>query len=65
MLLVTNLYHTRRAAGLFRAIAPDLTFIVVAAPDRYFTSAGWWHDREARKTFLVEWLKTVAGWFKI
>jgi uncharacterized SAM-binding protein YcdF (DUF218 family) len=65
VLLVTNLYHTRRAGGLFRAIAPDVTFIVVAAPDRYFTREGWWHDREARKTFLVEWLKTVAGWFKI
>ncbi|HEY4362560.1 MAG TPA: YdcF family protein [Bryobacteraceae bacterium] len=65
VLLVTSLYHTRRAGNLFRAIAPDITFVVVAAPDRYFTPNGWWHDREARKIFLNEWLKTVAGWFNI
>jgi uncharacterized SAM-binding protein YcdF (DUF218 family) len=65
VLLVTSLFHTRRAGKLFRATAPDLTFIVVAAPDQYFTRDGWWHDREARKTFLTEWLKTVAGWFRI
>ena len=65
VLLVTSLYHTRRAGNLFRTIAPGITFIVVAAPDRYFTPNGWWHDREARKTFLNEWMKTVAGWFHI
>jgi uncharacterized SAM-binding protein YcdF (DUF218 family) len=65
VLLVTSLYHTRRAGGLLRAAAPDLTFIVVAAPDENFTPDGWWHNREARKTFLLEWLKTAAGWFNI
>jgi hypothetical protein len=55
----------RTAGALFGAAAPDLTFIVVAAPDRYLTRDGWWRDREGRKTFLTEWLKTVAGWFKI
>ena len=54
----------RTAGALFGAAAPDLTFIVVAAPDRYLTRDGWWRDREGRKTFLTEWLKTVAGWFK-
>jgi uncharacterized SAM-binding protein YcdF (DUF218 family) len=63
VLLVTSLYHTRRAGGLFRSIAPEMTFIVVASPDEFFTKDGWWRDREARKTFLYEWLKTIAGWF--
>lgn len=63
VLLVTSLYHTRRAGGMFRATAPDLTFIVVSAPDVYFTPDGWWHNREARKIFLYEWMKTIAGWF--
>ena len=65
VLLVTSLYHTRRAGGLFRAAAPDLTFIVVAAPDEFFTPEGWWRNREASKTFLMEWVKTVATWFKL
>ena len=63
VLLVTSLYHTRRAGGMFRAVAPDLTFVVVSAPDVYFTPDGWWHNREARKTFLYEWMKTIASWF--
>jgi uncharacterized SAM-binding protein YcdF (DUF218 family) len=65
VLLVTSLYHTRRAGGLFRAAAPDLTFIVVSATDEHFTPDGWWRDREARKTFVIEWLKTGATWFGI
>ena len=60
VLLVTSVYHTRRAGADFRAAAPDLTFFVVSAPDKYFTAGGWWHNREARKTFLFEWLKTGA-----
>jgi hypothetical protein len=46
-----------------RSAAPDLTFIVVAAPDKYFTRDGWWRDREGQKTFVYEWMKTIAGWF--
>jgi uncharacterized SAM-binding protein YcdF (DUF218 family) len=65
VLLVTSNYHTRRTGRIFRAAAPDIGFIVVGAPDEHFTTNGWWHDREAQKTFLIEWLKTVAGWFKI
>ncbi len=65
VLLVTSLFHTRRAGGLFRAAAPDLTFIVVAAPDEHFTKDGWWHDREARKIFALEWAKTGASWLKL
>ena len=63
--LVTSDYHTRRAAKIFRAAAPDLTFIVVAAPDEYFSASGWWRNREGQKTFLYEWEKTIAGWFRI
>ena len=65
ILLVTSLFHTRRAGGDFRAAAPDLTFIVVASRDENFTKNGWWHNREARKTFLLEWMKTGANWFNL
>ena len=62
VLLVTSDFHTRRAGKIFRRVGPDLTFYVVAAPDSYFTPNGWWHDREGRKTFVIEWMKTVAEW---
>lgn len=59
-LLVTSNFHTARAGRLFRAHAPDLEVHVVAAPDEYFTPDGWWRNRESRKTFLIEWEKTLA-----
>jgi uncharacterized SAM-binding protein YcdF (DUF218 family) len=65
VILVTSDYHTRRAGNLFRAAAPDIAFVVVAAPDLHFTPRGWWRDREGRKTFLLEWMKTIAGWMHI
>ncbi len=63
VLLVTSNFHTRRAGKLFRAAAPDIEFNVVGAPDEHFRVDDWWRDREAQKTFLYEWLKTIAGWF--
>jgi uncharacterized SAM-binding protein YcdF (DUF218 family) len=61
-LLVTSDFHTARAARIFsHAAAPDPDMRVVAAPDEYFRADGWWHNREGRKTFVVEWLKTVAN----
>jgi len=60
-LLVTSDFHTARAARIYRAAAPDLDMRVVAAPDEYFRADSWWHNREGRKIFLVEWLKTVAN----
>jgi uncharacterized SAM-binding protein YcdF (DUF218 family) len=62
ILLVTSDYHTRRAGRIYRKAAPDLEFHVVAAPDKYFTPDGWWKNREARKIFVIEWMKTVAEW---
>ena len=61
--LVTSNFHTRRAAKIFRSQAPDIDVHTVAAPDRYFTPNGWWKEREGRKTFLMEWMKTVGSWF--
>jgi uncharacterized SAM-binding protein YcdF (DUF218 family) len=60
-LLVTSDYHTARAARIYRTAAPDMEMRVVAAPDDYFSANGWWHNREGRKIFLIEWLKTGAN----
>jgi len=62
VLLVTSNFHTRRAGKIFRRTAPDIDFIVVAAPDEFFQPDNWWHNREASKTFVYEWMKTVAEW---
>jgi uncharacterized SAM-binding protein YcdF (DUF218 family) len=62
VLLVTSNYHTRRSGRIFHRAAPDLDVFVVSAPDEFFKPNSWWHDRESRKIFLLEWMKTVAEW---
>ena len=65
VLLVTSDYHTRRAAKIFRTAAPDLQFVVVAAPDTYFSARGWWHNRQGEKIAFNEWVKTLNEPFGI
>jgi uncharacterized SAM-binding protein YcdF (DUF218 family) len=62
LLLVTSDYHTRRAGRAFRAAGGDLSILVVAAPDRFFTAGGWWKTREGRKCVVLEAAKTMADW---
>lgn len=63
VLLVTSDFHTRRAGKSFRAAMPDIAFDVVGSSDAHFTPRGWWKDREGRKTFAIEWMKTASEWF--
>lgn len=65
ILVVTSDYHTRRAGKIFHRLAPDLTIIMVAAPDQNFSADSWWRRREGQKTFLAESEKTLANWFGI
>lgn len=65
VLLVTSDYHTRRSGKIYRSAAPDLRFIVVAAPDVSFTANGWWHNRQAQKIAFNEWMKTLTEPFGI
>jgi len=58
--IVTSNYHTRRAGNIYRSKAPDLEIHMVSAPDVVFQPDSWWKNRDARKTFLMEWMKTVA-----
>ena len=62
LIVVTSNFHTGRAGAIYRKLAPDLTILMVAAPDESFTANRWWHSREGQKTFVVEWEKTVANW---
>ena len=62
IILVTSNYHTRRAARLMRERNPWLQVMVVPAPDPDFSPDRWWRSRNGEKTFLLEWLKTIATW---
>jgi uncharacterized SAM-binding protein YcdF (DUF218 family) len=64
-LLVTSNFHTARAARIFRREIPDLRAIVVAAPYPEFDPDSWWKDRQHRKVFVIEWMKTVTEPFGI
>ena len=60
IILVTSNYHTRRAAKLMRKQNPQIWVVVVPAPDPFFAPDTWWKTRNGQKTFLFEWMKTVA-----
>jgi uncharacterized SAM-binding protein YcdF (DUF218 family) len=62
ILLVTSNFHTHRAAWLMRHENPGLQVDVVPAPDPNFAPGDWWKSRGGKKTFLIEWIKTVATW---
>lgn len=61
-LLVTSNFHTRRSHEIFKNAARNFEFRTIAAPHMYFDPDNWWREREARKAFLFEWMKTVATW---
>ncbi len=65
ILLVTSNFHTHRAAYLFRKMNPGLDVIAVPAQDPDFNPRSWWTYRDGQKTFLMEWLKTIAAYLDI
>lgn len=65
ILLVTSNFHTHRAAYLFRKMNPGLEVIAIPAQDPDFNPNSWWTSRDGQKTFLMEWMKTVAAYLGI
>ena len=61
LLVVTSDYHTGRAGRIWRRIATGIRVKMVAAPDSFFSSGGWWKTRSGRKTAFYEWVKTLTG----
>jgi uncharacterized SAM-binding protein YcdF (DUF218 family) len=61
VLVVTSDYHTRRALHTLRARWPGIEIHMVSAPDEFFSVYGWWHTRDGRKVFFLEWIKTFAS----
>jgi uncharacterized SAM-binding protein YcdF (DUF218 family) len=63
LLLVTSNFHTRRAAETFRNVLGDGVVVrSITAPDPFFTTSTWWHNREGQKTVFYEYSKTLAYW---
>lgn len=60
-LLVTTEFHTRRALRIFKAAAPEVTFIPIAARSTDFRIDRWYLEREGRKTIFLEWVKALTG----
>ncbi len=65
MLLVTSPSHTARATRIFRRLAPDMEIHPVAAEDPLWCGGFWWTERECRKTWFMEEVKTVTRPFGI
>lgn len=61
VIVVTSDFHSRRALRTLRARWTGIDIRMVPASDEFFTPHGWWHSREGRKTFLLEWTKTFAS----
>ena len=59
-LLVTSEYHTARASRIFRRVGPDLEEHPVAADEPAWENGYWWRNREGRKLWIYEAMKTVG-----
>jgi uncharacterized SAM-binding protein YcdF (DUF218 family) len=63
-LIVTSDFHSGRAARIIlkteRKMGIAIDIRMVAAPDREFHPATWWHDRQSKKVAFTEWTKTLA-----
>lgn len=64
-LLVTSVYHSARAGRIFRREGPGLEEHTVSAPNRYWVNGQWWKDREGRKLWFFETVKTIADYLRI
>jgi uncharacterized SAM-binding protein YcdF (DUF218 family) len=65
VLIVTTLWHTARAGRIFRRLSPEIEFRMVGIGDPTWHGGDWWKEREGRKTFLLEGVKTIADYLGI
>ncbi len=62
LILVTDLFHTRRAARTFRTLLPDTTIYVSAAPDPRYHAGRWWQNEHSLVTVVTEMIKLGFYW---
>ena len=62
LIVMTDLFHTRRAARTFRTLLPDTTIYLSAAPDPNVDASRWWQTEEGLVAVLNEVIKLVFYW---
>ncbi len=64
LILVTDLFHTRRAARTLRTLLPDTTVYVSAAPDPRYDASRWWQSEYSLVAVFSELIKLGYYWAK-
>jgi uncharacterized SAM-binding protein YcdF (DUF218 family) len=64
-LLVTSDFHTARASRIFRREGPRLELHAISAADPDWQNGQWWKNREGRKIWFSEAVKTIAEHLRI
>jgi len=64
LIIVTDLFHTRRAARTFRTLLPDTAIYLSAAPDPNYDARRWWQNEEGLVAVFNEVLKLAFYWAK-
>ena len=62
LIVVTDLFHTRRTARTFRTLLPDTTIYVSAAPDPRYHAGRWWQTEEGLIAVFNEVIKLGFYW---
>lgn len=60
VVVITSNYHTARARRIFRKLANGFPVVLMASADYpLFDPNAWWSNRQSRKIWLDEWVKTI------
>lgn len=64
LIVVTDPFHTRRAAATFRALIPGVTVIPSATPDGEYDPQHWWRSEEGVMAVISEMVKLAFYWVR-
>ncbi len=60
VLVITSSYHTARTRRIFRKLAQGFPVVLVASAEYpLYDPNAWWSNRESRKIWFTEWMKTA------
>ena len=62
LIVVTDLFHTRRVARTFRNLLPGITIYLSAPPDPRYDAARWWQTERGLVAVSSEVLKLGFYW---
>jgi len=64
IIIVTDLFHTRRAVRTFRSLLPNTTIYVSAASDPRYDPGHWWQSEHSLVVVFSEVIKLAFYWAK-